>query len=197
MEESQAHRLRAVVSGEARRLGELVDRLEALGDPAAGARPAVPRCSAGELAGALAERAAARLGLALGRDEDSQPAEGALAIEGPAVAEAVAGLLGDLRRDLAVDEVRLRCRTVENHAVFDLLWWADAESLEHLRQWQSEALDRSPAGGPGLRPLLRRHGGEAWFNVDRDASRAYLRILLPLVAEDPKQSPPVCGGLPE
>lgn len=180
MEESQERRLRAVVASEARRLGQLVDQLEALGEPATAAGKSAPRCSAEDLAGAFAERAAARLGLALGRDESSQPAAGVLAIEGPAVAEAVAGLLGDLRRDLEVEEVRLRCRTVENHAVFDLLWSSDAESLEHLRQWQSEALDRTPAGGPGLRPLLRRHGGEAWFNVDRDASRAYLRILVPL-----------------
>ena len=178
MEAEQQRRLRAVVSGEARRLGQLVDRLETLAEKKAGSeRPARRRTTAAELAATLAARAFAQLGLAIEREE-SEPAE--LEIEFENLVQAAVGLLEALRRNFAVSALRLRQKVVENHAVIDLLWLADEESLQNLRDWQSEALEGQKEGLPGLRPTLRRHGGEAWFNVERDSTRAYLRLLLPV-----------------
>ncbi len=183
MEAGQQQRLRTVVAGETRRLGELVDRLEAFGESLAGGGPAArQRVAAGQLAAQIAARAYAHLGLRIEKEEGDTAGfeNAALEIDFETLVHAAVDLLTALRRELAVSEIRLRQRVVEKHAVFDLLWQAEAGSLDHLRQWQSEALEKTADGGPGLRPILRRHGGEAWFNVDRDASRAYLRILLPL-----------------
>lgn len=179
MEEAQQRRLRAVVSGEALRLGQLVDRLEALGDPGRSALgPPRRRTTGAELAAAIAGRAVARLGVAVEMEEGGEDAF--LELELDAVADATVELLGRLCRELGVGGLRLRQRVVDGHAVCDLVWQAEASSLDRLRLWQSEALDTREDGGPGLRPIVRRHGGETWFNLDRDASSAYLRLLLPL-----------------
>lgn len=190
MDAAQQRRLRGVVGGEALRLGELVDRLELLGDRERAARHAaasparLQRRGAAEIAAAVAARAAARSGLRVDPD-DPPPAEAAgeapVELELEALLAALIGLLEALRDELAVAGFKLRWKVAERHAVFDLLWAADPASLDRLRAWQSEALERG-RGGPGLRPVVRRHGGEAWFNLDRDASRAYLRLLLPLAS---------------
>lgn len=190
MEQDQNRRLHGVVADEVRRLGLLIDRLERLGEAAtreAAAHEAPDRhTSAEEIVGALATSAAVHLGFAVELDDGKDGGEGdvgderRLEVSRDAVVAALADLLEALRRELGVAAVRLRRRTVERHAVIDVLWQADAESLEKLRGWQSEALEKRIDGGPGLRPLMHRHGGEAWFNVERAASRAYLRLLLPL-----------------
>lgn len=181
MAEDQRRRLRAVVTGEATRLGELIDHLEDLGEtafaPAAegGRRPT----SATELATHLAAHAFARLGLEIEREE-GEPAP--LEIDLEQLVEAGVGLLAALRRDFGVARLRLNQRVIEKHAVLDLIWPADAEARERLALWQSEALERPDGLAPGLRPAVRRHGGEAWLNVDRERDRAYVRVLLPLAA---------------
>jgi DNA polymerase-3 subunit epsilon len=174
MDEAQQKRLRAVVSGEALRLGQMVDKLERLGDPGGAGSGKRSRVSGAELAAALAARVEAR------QENGESAEEGWLELELEAVVEAAAELLGRLRRELGVGELKLRRRVVEGHAVCDLVWQAEAPSLDRLRLWQSEALEKKEDGGPGLRPIARRHGGEAWFNLDREASSAYLRLLLPL-----------------
>lgn len=179
MAEDQRRRLRAVVAGEAARLGELIDRLEDLGETAfaPAAADGRRRVSAADLAARLAAHAFARLGLELER-EDGEPAP--LELDLDQVVEAGVGLLAALRRDFAVAGLRLHQRVLENHAVFDLIWPADADARERLRTWQSEALENPGGVAPGLRPAVRRHGGEAWLNVDRERDRAYVRFLLPL-----------------
>lgn len=185
MDESQQQRLRGVISGEAERLGELVDRLERLGDARRATLQPAPaewrKTSAGEIAAAIAARAAARLGLRIDSGDSAEaPAEAAVEVEIEALLPALVGLLEALRDEFAVTAIQLRRKVVEQHAVFDLLWTADPASLDRLRAWQSETLEKGRGGAPGLRPVARRHGGEAWFNLDRDATGAYLRLLLPL-----------------
>jgi DNA polymerase III subunit epsilon len=178
MDEAQQKRLRAVISGEALRLGQLVDKLERLGDPGNSSNGRRSRVSGAELAAALAARVEARQDGELGGGDGGQ--EAWLELELEAVVEAAAELLGRLRRELGVGELSLRQRVAQGHAICDFLWQAEAPSLDRLRLWQSEALDQKEDSSPGLRPIVRRHGGEAWFNLDREASSAYLRLLLPL-----------------
>jgi hypothetical protein len=181
MAEDQRRRLRAVVAGEATRLGELIDHLEDLGETAfaPAAEGSRRRVSAAELATHLAAHAFARLGLEIEREE-GEPAT--LEVDVGQLVEAGVGLLAALRRDFGVASLRLNQRVLENHAVLDLIWPADAEARERLPLWQSEALERPDGLAPGLRPAVRRHGGEAWLNVDRERDRAYVRFLLPLAA---------------
>jgi len=182
MEESQQRRLRAVVADEARRLGLLIGRLEQVGEP--GAEPGGTgrrKTSAAEIAAALAARAAAELGLAVEQEADEGGAEPAsLEADPEELIPALLALLEALRREFAIAAFRLRRRRIDRHAVIDLLWQADPARLDHLREWQGEALETRLGGGDGVRPVARRHGGEAWVNVERDSSRAYLRLLLPL-----------------
>ena len=175
MAEEQQRRLRAVVSGETRRLSRLVDRLEKLNEPEN--EPTRKKTTAAELAAEIAARAFAQLGFEVER-EDGEPAR--LEVDTEALVPAAVGLLETLRRDFAIGRILLRQKAIEHHAVFDLVWQADPASLEALRDWQSEALESKAAGGAGLRPTVRSHGGEAWFNLDRQGGEAYLRFLLPL-----------------
>ncbi len=181
-------RLIGVVAEESERLGGLVHRLEAIARAAvaAGAGGAPATATAAELAAALARRARE-----LGFEGVEAPALGPelaaarLALSGEAVVAAAAALLAALRREMAVTRLRLGLRLVDRHLLLDLGWSPDPADLPRLLDWPGTALDTPAAdahggAGPGLRPLVRDHDGEAWFIVDRDGSAAHVKVLLPL-----------------
>ncbi|MCB1036369.1 MAG: hypothetical protein KDD47_21265 [Acidobacteria bacterium] len=99
----------------------------------------------------------------------------------PALSRGFLRLAGDLVSSLGVEEVALRLQREPGFAALDLLWDYGEMDLENLLAWQNEALAvPSDEAAPSIPDLARRHGGEAWFNVRRQAPTAYLRLLLPV-----------------
>jgi hypothetical protein len=183
-------RLLAVVAQESERLGELVRGLERTASstgPAAGGE-ATESVTVDELMAHLAS-AAAELGfeVELRREATLPPPRTRLGVAGPPAVAALAALLAALRREMAVSRLELRARLADRHLLLDLGWSPDPGDLPRLLDWQGEALDAPGTGersaARALRPLVREHDGEAWFNLDRDGGAAHVKVLLPLAAE--------------
>lgn len=164
----RAGQLRAIVREELGALGGLLD---------GGGRPASvpPRpADARGLVAALNRAAPGKL-------EISPPESGlVLAVDTAELAAAVGGVVSNLSRGFGVEKVEARLHREQDFLHLDLAWSHEGLDLDALCAWQSEAiLAPTPHGGPGLKESARRHGGEAWFNLDRTRSRAYFRVLLP------------------
>lgn len=183
MEEERRQRLLGVVVEEAEALGTSIDSLEGLA-AAARAGGEDQRISLADLVAAVG-RAVAGKGLACELDSSKAipelPEHHGLAVDTDSLIRAVGGLAGALRRDLAATRCRLRARLDPPHALIDLSWHPEPGDRHRLLEWQGTALEAGDGGpGSGLRPAARRHGGEAWFILDRDDQRAHVRLLLPL-----------------
>lgn len=187
MDAARRARLLAVISEEAARLGDLVERVERHGGgavrPAAGATTTL-----GELSDALV-RAAGKLGLAVEAADAPGSALAGVALGVPLAQSlaALTALLAELRREMAVARCRFGARATGRHLLLDLAWRPEPADLPRLLAWQAEALDAGPRGDgpaepPSLRRLARDHDGEVWFILDRDGAGAHVRLLLPLAA---------------
>lgn len=180
-------RLFAVLAEESERLARQIESIEELAAAERSGDPGEER-DPGTL-GRLLERLAATAraaGLECEIDPVLPPEDGAIRLAAdlePLVA-ATAGLLAELRGDLAVSRCRLNARAVESFVLLDISWRPPTEEVERLLAWRSEALETAvPADGSaprsGLRGAARELDGEAWFNLDRDGGAARVRILLP------------------
>ncbi|NJL29522.1 MAG: hypothetical protein HC897_17360, partial [Thermoanaerobaculia bacterium] len=103
-----------------------------------------------------------------------------LTIDTRELVAAVAGVVTNLSQGFGVEKVEARLHREHDFVHLDLAWDHQGLDLDALCAWQSEAiLAPNLEAGPGLKETARRHGGEAWFNLDRTRSRAYFRVLLP------------------
>jgi len=173
-ESGEAADLRTIVTAEAARLSELVDRLGVAVLPLE--RPARRRLSLGDVISELAD--GAREDLDLPVDTEGEPADVRLA-DGSALVTALLGALGRLRRDFAVSRVALRARLHQGLVALDVSWPASEPEIWRLRESNAEILAGSWRGASSLREVVQRMGGEAWLTVDRAAASAGLRLLLP------------------
>lgn len=101
--------------------------------------------------------------------------------ESKAMVEALGEFIRQLKEEFNVGNVRLRLREEDGFATLDLIWAFNGADVESLYAWQAVVMT-APEGrsSPRLKEVARMHGGETWFNLDRDAANAYLRILVPV-----------------
>lgn len=180
-------RLFAVLAEESARLARQIESIEELAAVERSGDPGRERDS-GTLDRLLARLAATARAAGLECEiEPVAPPEGGaihVAADLEHLITATAGLLAELRGDLAVSRCRLSARAVESYVLLDISWRPPAEEVERLLAWRSEALEIvAPADGSAprssLRGAARELDGEAWFNLDRDGGAARVRILLP------------------
>jgi hypothetical protein len=186
MAEERRRRLVEVLVEEAERSTEELNGFEDWAVASQGGGAERQRVSAAELL-ATARRALGSRGLdcelepnasETGASEDDDPVLDLLL---EPLGEAFAGLGGALRRDLAVGRCRLGLRLDPPHLLLDLSWPPSPEDRDRLHAWHGQALESGDGPpGTGLRPVARRHGGEAWFNLGRSGENAHVRLLLPL-----------------
>jgi DNA polymerase-3 subunit epsilon len=187
LEAAPRARLMGVVAEEAARLGELIRRLEAVGQTTVaseGDGGAEPPTTVAELTEGI-EREAETVGIAVSSTRVTDAALGAtpLDLRGSQAIAVTAAFLARLRREMAVTRARLAVDRVDRHLLLDLEWSPEPDDLARLLDWQAEALDAPAAASqPGLRQLARDHDGEAWFVVDREGSSAHVKLMLPLAA---------------
>ncbi|MBU3668084.1 MAG: DNA polymerase III subunit epsilon, partial [Rhodocyclaceae bacterium] len=67
----------------------------------------------------------------------------------------------------------------------DLLWQGSSMSSETVLSWEIEPMrDGHGVNPPTLREVLDRHGGEIWYQRQRAANQASLRLLIPRATPD-------------
>jgi signal transduction histidine kinase len=188
MEAEQRRRLHDVVADESSRLGELVDALERM---ATGTAHGDHRPTRADDLLQWIQDAIARSGIAAEVDADghlSSELEAArLEIHRETLTAAFHAFATSLRKDFAVVRCRLGTTEIDHHWLLDWSWLPDPLETGRLQDWQGAALETGDEG-PALRAVARDHGGEAWFDLDRNADnggrRAHVRVLLPLSEGD-------------
>lgn len=164
-------RLRAALVEDAERLSRLVDELAAAtGRGRRGRRPLA------ELLAALARQGREKLDLEI---EVVLPVAEARVASGQRLVASLLGALVVLRRDFAVSRLSARSRPHGELVVLDLVWTATEPELWRLREDHAAILDGGRPGVPALREVVQATSGEVWLNLDRNASSASLRLLLP------------------
>jgi DNA polymerase III subunit epsilon len=107
-----------------------------------------------------------------------------LRADGYAIARAVAHLLKRLEEAGEVDQLRLALTRTGRHGQLDACWSGRPPSPSTLAAWLDEPLDSG--GTTTARDVADRHGAEIWSG-DVDEHTAYVRVLLPTAAGDPRQ----------
>ena len=99
--------------------------------------------------------------------------------------QALSFLAARLRDDHEVRSVQLRLQQADaGHAHLDLLWSGQAMSTETAMNWEIEPMHSGDDWSPlSVRDVIKRHGGEFWFERERVRQQAFFRFLLPLASE--------------
>ncbi len=101
--------------------------------------------------------------------------------ESRALVDALGDFIAQLKEEFGVGNVRLRLREEDGFATLDLIWGFNGVDVEALYAWQNVVMTpQEGESAPRLKVVARMHGGESWFNLDRNAANAYLRILVPV-----------------
>ena len=97
-----------------------------------------------------------------------------------ALIQAITFLASRLQDHYAIRELRLRL-LAEGRTVFvDLIWSGTVVSSEALYTWELEPMNIGAETSPlTLRDVLDRHDGEFWYQRDKAAHNAFIRIVLP------------------
>lgn len=99
--------------------------------------------------------------------------------------QALAYLAGRLHEDYGIKDFQLRLSGVdEHHAHLDLVWTGQAMSTETVMTWETDPMRiGSESISLTIREVVKRHGGEFWFERERVRQQALFRFLLPRASE--------------
>ncbi len=103
-----------------------------------------------------------------------------LAVDSYSLVQAWTCLVGRLKRERAVRQVRFRLENKGRQAHLDLIWDGAPLPVDTAAQWQRTPID--PGSGDialTFDEVVARHNGQAWHHGDAAAGTAYFRMLLP------------------
>ncbi|WP_018633861.1 3'-5' exonuclease [Neomegalonema perideroedes] len=104
-----------------------------------------------------------------------------LSVDSFGLIEALVFLAGRLAQPPQAPALSLRLTPAGGRAHLDLVWpGGAAPPAENLSGWLGEPMNAE--GGPSVRDLAERHGGEIWLERDRKRDLAFFRFLLPLAS---------------
>src|SRR2546425_6386950 len=130
-----------------------------------------------------------RIGALLHVDSDEVEERIWLRVDSFALVQALGYLAWRLRKELAVEAVRLRAREREDFAELDLAWTGPPVPGDVLSVWESQPMQVGAEQTPlTLHDVLERHGGEIWHERDAATGTSCLRFLLPLGEAAPQPS---------
>lgn len=120
-------------------------------------------------------------------------------VESYSVAHALLWVAHRIRVELEVGTIEFRLTAAGRFVRCDIGWHGRMIDVDTARGWEHHSLLVLGEGSPlTLREVAERHGGEVWFQADRDAGYAFLRLLLPTsTAETIEEAPPLPGERPE
>jgi DNA polymerase-3 subunit epsilon len=174
----QRERLTAVVHDETERLAQQLGA--ALAEPGGAATTGWPRedMQVGDLVFALQRSFEAGLGVACRSEHGA--AQRWLEVDSHALVQWLTHLVGRLRAELDVREVRLEVIESPRFVRLDIAWNGPPLAARQLQAW--EAADAiGQAGATAWREVLDHHGAELWAQAD---DGALARLCLQLAAAD-------------
>ena len=114
---------------------------------------------------------------------DSVDAAVWLRVDSFTLLQALAYLAGRLVDEFEVKNLRLRLQTAGTRAQLDLIWAGRAMSTETVMTWEMDPMRFGAESTPlTVRDVIERHGGEMWFERERQRQEAFFRLLLPLAS---------------
>ena len=103
-----------------------------------------------------------------------------LAVDSYSLVQALTCLVGRLKRERGVQQVRVRLENKGRQAHLDLIWNGAPLPADVAAQWQRTAIDLGSGDTPlTFEDIVARHNGQAWHQGDAAAGTAFFRILLP------------------
>lgn len=109
-----------------------------------------------------------------------------------AIVQAIVSLAGRVQSDYAIRHFRLRATIADGFAAVDLAWRGTVMASEVLLLWETEPMRAGADETPlSLKDVMERHGGEAWYQIDRPRHDAWFRLLLPVAKAAEAQPAPV------
>jgi DNA polymerase-3 subunit epsilon len=122
-----------------------------------------------------------RIGALLPAEPDEVDENVWLRVDSFALVQSLSYLAWRLRKELAIDSVRLRVRARKGFAELDLVWTGRPVSSDVLSLWESQPMQVGSEQTPlTVKDVLERHGGEIWHQRDEASGESCLRFLLPL-----------------
>jgi DNA polymerase-3 subunit epsilon len=88
-----------------------------------------------------------------------------------------------LRDEYEIREVRFRLAAEGRLAHFDLIWSGAVVGNQTLPTWEVAPMNAGGEVSPlTLREVIKRHGGEIWFEREKASNRSFFRLLIPATA---------------
>jgi DNA polymerase-3 subunit epsilon len=115
--------------------------------------------------------------------------------------QGVTYLASRLRDEYDIRELRFRMAPAGRLVQLDLVWSGAVVGSQTLLAWEIDPMTVAGESSPlTLREVIERHGGEIWFEREKTAHRAFIRILIPSAM--PQETvvtapPPHAGSRPE
>jgi DNA polymerase-3 subunit epsilon len=104
--------------------------------------------------------------------------------------QAIAFIASRLQDDYDIRELRFRLSGEGRMAFVDLIWSGTTISSETLYTWELEPMRVAGEVSPmTLRDVVERHGGEFWYQREKAAHRAFIRIVLPAATPEVQAVP--------
>jgi len=104
-----------------------------------------------------------------------------LKVDSYSLTQAVVYIVRRLKDDFRVKEVTLKLKEAGRYSHFDIVWTGMLTGGETLQTWENEPLITAGKGSLlTLNDVAERHGGEIWFQVEKDSQNSFFRLLLPL-----------------
>ncbi|MBL9060549.1 MAG: DNA polymerase III subunit epsilon, partial [Mangrovicoccus sp.] len=186
-------RFQSVVREEVTAMGERIAALDAATSQDLMTRWPLQEMLGADLVTAAARQIETETGHSVATDEVAPDIW--LNVDSFALIRALAFLAGRLAASLVETgpgaQLQLRLVLAGSRAHLDLAWAGPAAQPEMLADWLSDPMqdgaDRSPLS---VRDIATRHGGEIWFERDRNGGPGCFRFLLPLAADVPEAAAP-------
>jgi DNA polymerase III subunit epsilon len=103
-----------------------------------------------------------------------------LRVDSYSLIQAISYLASRLKYELDARELVLRLGQAGRFVQFDLIWSGGQITVETWHAWETQPLRMGGEASPlSLRSVMQRHGGEAWYQIEHAARRAFFRLLVP------------------
>jgi DNA polymerase III subunit epsilon len=121
-----------------------------------------------------------------------------LSVDSFALIQALAFLAGRLAEQDSRPDLRLRLTQAGRRAHLDLIRSDQDARSEPPSGWQTSAMQTGDERSPlSVRDVAERHGGEIWFERDRERRISFFRFLLPLATGEPAATTTAGDSRPE
>jgi DNA polymerase-3 subunit epsilon len=193
METEQRDRFVAIIRDEVYVMGQRLDRTVTEFADALKARWPLEEMLGVDLVQATQRRVEQKVGIPTKTEE---VAEGLwVRVDSFSLLQGLTYLVSRLRDEYGIGEVCFRLRAEGRLAHLDLIWSGTVVGGQTLPAWEIEPMNAGGEASPlTLRGVIERHGGEIWFEREKDSHRSFFRLLIPVAAPQEALEPSALLG---